>query len=100
MNKYLKYNFLNKFAAYVLLSISKMWKIRVDSNKRWIIELLGYEYHYNPVLEEIPDNDIENFIKCKIIEMMTFLLDCLKNTKPLTTTEGYRYPNIRIMEDR
>ncbi len=91
---------LNKYIEKINNCSNKMWKIRVDSNKRWIIELLGYEYHYNPVLEEIPDNDIENFIKCKIIEMMTFLLDCLKNTKPLTTTEGYRYPNIRIMEDR
>lgn len=80
---------------------NKMWNFRIDSKKRWIIELLDYEYCYDPVLEEFPDDNIESFIKSKILEIMNHLLDCLKNTKTLKTTSGYYYyPAIRIMEER
>lgn len=92
---------LNKYIEKINNCSNKMWKIKVNSKKKWIIELLGYECWYSPVLEEIPDDNIENFIKCKIIEMMTFLLDSLKTTKPLKDTDGYCcYPDVRIMEDR
>lgn len=80
---------------------NEMWKFRIDSKKRWIIELLDYEYCYDPALEEFPDDNIESFIKFKILEIMNHLLDCLKNTKTLKTTSGYYHcPTIRIMEER
>jgi hypothetical protein len=91
---------INRYGKIINNCNNKQWTFELDYRKRWIISLFGYEMYFEPDYSIFPDENLEEYIKQRILEAMKILHKKLEIGLPFFNGNDTVYPKIRIMEEK